>query len=103
MLRALPRPGSVYQADCLRYNHLEMTAFCTEELPLFVFGTLRRGESNHHYLAGFYDRWLPAALRDFKRTVTDHGFPCVAPSAGSQVVGELFFFRRQVFVETLRN
>jgi len=72
-------------------------------LPLFVFGTLRRGESNHHCLAGRYDRWLPATLRDFKRTTAAHGFPQVAPSPGDQVNGELFFIRSADFEETLRR
>ncbi len=32
------------------------------ELPLFVFGTLRRGQCNHHLLEGCYERMLPAQL-----------------------------------------
>jgi gamma-glutamylcyclotransferase (GGCT)/AIG2-like uncharacterized protein YtfP len=71
------------------------------ELPLFVFGTLRRGESNHHCLAGRYDRWLPATLRDFKRTTAAHGFPQIAPSRGDHVTGELFFIRPADFAGTL--
>jgi gamma-glutamylcyclotransferase (GGCT)/AIG2-like uncharacterized protein YtfP len=73
------------------------------ELPLFVFGTLRRGESNHHCLAGRYDRWLPATLRDFKRTTAAHGFPQVVRSPGDHVAGELFFIRPADFAETLRR
>ncbi|MGE5193684.1 MAG: gamma-glutamylcyclotransferase [Deltaproteobacteria bacterium] len=73
------------------------------ELPLFVFGTLRRGESNHHCLAGHYDRWLPATLCDFKRTTAAHGYPQVVPSPGDHVTGELFFIRAADFDETLRR
>jgi gamma-glutamylcyclotransferase (GGCT)/AIG2-like uncharacterized protein YtfP len=72
-----------------------------ELLPLFTFGTLRRGESNHHYLAGTFARWLPGTLRDFAQFVTSHGFPAIAPSIGEHVNGELFFLRSDVFVETL--
>lgn len=73
------------------------------ELPLFVFGTLRRGEANHHYLAGNYERWLAATLADFRRTTTDHGFPGIVPSPGDQVAGELFFIRPEHFAETLKR
>jgi gamma-glutamylcyclotransferase (GGCT)/AIG2-like uncharacterized protein YtfP len=83
------------------YNHTTMKPL--DELPLFVFGTLRRGESNHHCLAGRYDRWLPATLRDFTRTAAAHGFPQIAPSPGDQVTGELFFIRPADFAETLRR
>ncbi len=75
----------------------------SEQLPLFVFGTLRRGESNHHVLAGGYERWLPATLRDFRRTTAAHGFPQVTPSPGDHVTGELFFIRPRDFAETLRR
>lgn len=70
-------------------------------LPLFVFGTLRRGEANHHCLAGSYERWLPATLSDFRRTVAAHGFPAIVASCGDQVAGELFFICRALFTETL--
>jgi gamma-glutamylcyclotransferase (GGCT)/AIG2-like uncharacterized protein YtfP len=73
------------------------------ELPLFVFGTLRRGEDNHHYLSGAYERWLPATLRDFQRTTAAHGFPGIVHSAGDRVTGELFFLRPDRFAETLRR
>ena len=72
-----------------------------EILPLFTFGTLRRGEENHHYLAERYDRCLEGSLRDFQRTVAGHGFPLVTPTPGEQVEGELFFIRPDLFREVL--
>jgi len=62
-----------------------------EILPLFVFGTLRRGESNHHYLQGRYDRCQPAVLRGFGRGTSSHGFPAISLCADGLVEGELFW------------
>ena len=101
MLRTLPRPGTVYHCPCNGYNRATMNPLA--ELPLFVFGTLRRGESNHHCLAGRYDRWLPATLRDFKRTTAAHGFPQIVPARGDHVSGELFFIRPTDFTETING
>ena len=56
-------------------------------LPLFVFGTLRRGECNHHYLAEAFDRVLAARLLGFARVTP----LMIARQAGSAVDGELFF------------
>src|SRR5579872_2072415 len=74
-----------------------------ELLPLFVFGTLRRGEPNHHFLEGTFERWLPGTLRGYARIVASHGFPAIAPAIGAQVAGELFFIRPEIFVETLAD
>lgn len=71
--------------------------------PLFVFGTLRRGESNHHYLAGTFERWLPATLRDFRRFTAAHGFPTIVRCPLAQVDGELFFIRPELYEQTLRQ
>jgi gamma-glutamylcyclotransferase (GGCT)/AIG2-like uncharacterized protein YtfP len=61
----------------------------SDRLPLFAFGTLRRGEENHHYIAGRYERVVIARLP---------GYAVVGPlmidrSAGGTVTGELFFLR----------
>jgi gamma-glutamylcyclotransferase (GGCT)/AIG2-like uncharacterized protein YtfP len=72
-----------------------------EFLPLFTFGTLRRGEPNHHFLEGAFERWLPGTLHNYARTIATHGFPTIAPAIGEQVTGELFFIRPDVFIETL--
>ncbi|HEY3965342.1 MAG TPA: gamma-glutamylcyclotransferase family protein [Planctomycetaceae bacterium] len=74
-----------------------------EHLPLFTFGTLRRGQPNHHYLAETYERYLTGTLRDFRKTTAAHGFPAVSPSPGDCVTGELFFIRRESFEQTLQN
>jgi gamma-glutamylcyclotransferase (GGCT)/AIG2-like uncharacterized protein YtfP len=71
--------------------------------PLFVFGTLRRGEANHHYLAGTFERWLPATLRDFRRFIAGHGFPAIVRCPLAQVEGELFFIRPELYDQTLRQ
>lgn len=73
------------------------------QLPLFVYGTLRRGEANHHYLAGRYDRWLAGTLRDFVRVTGADGFFVVSPAVGQQAAGELYFIRSELFAETLRE
>ncbi|MSR60657.1 MAG: gamma-glutamylcyclotransferase [Planctomycetaceae bacterium] len=72
-------------------------------LPLFVFGSLRRSESNHLCLAGSYDRCLEATLRDFRRVLAGHGFPTILRLPGAQVVGELFFISPRLYDATLRR
>lgn len=66
-------------------------------LPLFVFGTLRRGECNHHYLAGAYDRVLAARLVGFARVEP----LMIARQPGFTVEGELFFLTAKTDSATL--
>lgn len=68
-------------------------------LPLFVFGTLRRGECNHHYLAGAYDRVITARLHGFARVEP----LMIARQPGSVVDGELFFLTSTTYSATLRG
>lgn len=68
-----------------------------EHLPLFVFGTLRRGQCNHHLLAGRYERMLPAGLRGFAKIE----LLMIAREDGESVDGELYFLRRDLFEETM--
>lgn len=74
-----------------------------ERLPLFVFGTLRRGEENHHYLAGRYDRVRAASLPDFRRETAAHGYPAAVAAPGESVEGELFFLTPQHYDAVLRD
>ncbi|MBI5759429.1 MAG: gamma-glutamylcyclotransferase, partial [Planctomycetales bacterium] len=73
-----------------------------DHLPLFAFGTLRRGECNHGLLLGCYDRWLPATLPGFRATTARHGFAVVVEDPGESVAGELFFLCDDGYDETLR-
>lgn len=67
-------------------------------LPLFVFGSLRRGKENHHYLDGGYDRQLPATLNGFRRSEP----LMIVEASGGQVDGELYFIRAETYASTLR-
>jgi gamma-glutamylcyclotransferase (GGCT)/AIG2-like uncharacterized protein YtfP len=66
-------------------------------LPLFVFGTLRRGECNHRYLDGFYDRMLPAVLPGYTRVARLMIDVC----DGAEVIGELYFLTAARYEKTL--
>lgn len=68
-------------------------------LPLFVFGTLRRGECNHHYLAGRYDDVVPAVLPGYRIVAP----LMIAPSPADSVPGELFTLDPNRYDETLRG
>jgi gamma-glutamylcyclotransferase (GGCT)/AIG2-like uncharacterized protein YtfP len=69
----------------------------SDQLPLFVFGTLRRGHCNHHYLAGHFARVQPAWLDDFARL---HEL-MIVQRPGSSVDGELFDLIPNEYVATL--
>ena len=75
----------------------------SEFLPLFVFGTLRRGEENHHYLEGAYDRVLAATLHGYRRAIAAHGYPAVVPALNESVAGELYDLARDRYQETLAH
>jgi len=66
-------------------------------IPLFVFGTLRRGHVNHHYLDGFYDRMIPAVLPGYERIAP----LMIAPRDGSEVAGELYYLTESRYAQTL--
>ncbi len=69
----------------------------SERLPLFVFGTLRRGHENHHYLDGHYDEMLAASLHGYARL---HSL-MIAPQESGLVEGELFYLKLNQYDTTL--
>ena len=69
----------------------------SQRLPLFVFGTLRRGHENHHYLAGYFERMLPANLHGYARIQP----LMIAPLPGGLVDGELYFLGQDEYDSTL--
>ncbi len=56
---------------------------------VFVYGTLRKGESNHSLLSDadlvLSDCWTYGRLFD-----TGHGYPCMIPHTQERVIGELY-------------
>jgi gamma-glutamylcyclotransferase (GGCT)/AIG2-like uncharacterized protein YtfP len=70
-----------------------------EQLPLFVFGTLRQGQCNHFLLAGKYGRKLAAELHGFVRV---HPL-MIVPGAGGKVQGELYFLHAHSYSRTLAD
>jgi gamma-glutamylcyclotransferase (GGCT)/AIG2-like uncharacterized protein YtfP len=69
----------------------------SDKLPLFVFGTLRRGHVNHHYLDGFYDRVIPAWLDGYQRI-----HELMIDECPSGVVdGELFHLTPTIYDQTM--
>lgn len=73
-----------------------------EQLPLFVYGTLRRGECNHEpHLGGRFVSVVPARLPHHVRRVASHGFLVIRPEPGSEVWGELYFLDPARCRETL--
>ncbi len=69
------------------------------QLPLFVFGTLRCGECNHHYLASAYTRMVSATLPGFARVEP----LMIARQVNSVVDGELYFLTPETAARTLQG
>ena len=69
----------------------------SDHLPLFVFGTLRLGQENHHCLEGHYEQMLAASLRGYVRL---HPL-LIARQADGIVDGELYFLDDDEYDATL--
>ena len=69
----------------------------SDRLPLFVFGTLRLGHENHHYLDGHYEQMLAANLHGYARR---HPL-MIARQADGVVDGELYFLADDEYDATL--
>lgn len=68
-----------------------------DRLPLFVFGTLRQGHVNHHYLEGLYADMVPAVLPGYRRL---HPL-MIAQDATGEVDGELYVLTPETYGRTL--
>lgn len=67
------------------------------QFPLFVYGTLRRGEENHHYLAEHFARTIPAKLPGYERI---HPI-MIARKSDGVVEGELYFLKPDEYAATM--
>lgn len=74
-----------------------------QRLPMFVFGTLRYGESNHHFLENRYDKRLPAELVGYVRVESELGYPMIDLSSEESVTGELFFLSEACYDQTMTD
>jgi len=73
----------------------------TDRLPVFVFGTLRRGHENHCYLEGRYERVLSGTLEGFARVASSHGYPLIDRDESESVEGELYFLSENSYEEAM--
>lgn len=72
-----------------------------EVLPIFVYGTLRRGEKNYRrYLQGRTLSERPARVRGKLFFVRDGGYPYLEASEG-EVIGEVMELAPPLYEETL--
>lgn len=73
-----------------------------ERLPVFVYGTLRKGEGNYgRFLAGRTDTEYPALLSG--HVLLADGLPFVVPMDGFMVRGDLMEVREEEWASTLRE
>jgi gamma-glutamylcyclotransferase (GGCT)/AIG2-like uncharacterized protein YtfP len=74
-----------------------------DQLPFFVYGTLRKSEGNYRrYLAGKTTREHPATLPGYQLYARD--LPCVVEAPhGGPVLGDLCYIRPEVYDRVLRT
>lgn len=77
-----------------------------EQLPVFVYGSLRVGEGNYRRLAeGNTEREVAAVLpghRMYRNEIYDGVYPCVVDgAAGESVLGDLLYLRDDVYEPVL--
>jgi gamma-glutamylcyclotransferase (GGCT)/AIG2-like uncharacterized protein YtfP len=72
-----------------------------EELPFFVYGTLRVGQGNYlRLVAGKTTRSVPAVLPHHRMYAAI--YPCITEdAAGGQVVGDLLYIKPDLYDEVL--
>jgi gamma-glutamylcyclotransferase (GGCT)/AIG2-like uncharacterized protein YtfP len=70
-----------------------------EVLPVFVYGTLRRGQANHNLIGREALLILPGLAPDL--ALYAPGLPYVASAPGSVVVGEVVFLAPESYRRTL--
>lgn len=64
------------------------------DLRVFVYGTLRRGESNYHWMKG--TRWLGRHVTEPGFTMLHlGGYPGVVPGGRSAITGEVFALKKR--------
>lgn len=70
-----------------------------DQLPIFVYGSLRSQGSNHHYLAARFNQFAPAHLHGAAMSAVE--FPYVWRSVEGTVVGELYWLEPGTYDEAL--
>jgi gamma-glutamylcyclotransferase (GGCT)/AIG2-like uncharacterized protein YtfP len=78
-----------------------------QQLPVFVYGTLRAGQGNYaRFLVGKTVRELPAILANHTLYVVA-GLPCVAETLGAvqsrDVIGEMMYLRPDLYEGVLAD
>jgi gamma-glutamylcyclotransferase (GGCT)/AIG2-like uncharacterized protein YtfP len=74
-----------------------------EQLPVFVYGTLRPGQKNYRrYLQGKTVREAAACCDGRLFVLPEEGYPYLLPGAG-RVWGELIFLAPAAYAQTLRQ
>lgn len=72
-----------------------------EQLPVFVYGTLRPGEANWRRLQPYAARTQRAQLAGYALFGAQWPYPYAAPSADAAVVGDLVQIRQDDYADAL--